>query len=78
MNPWVGQTVIGQVFVWFVSLGFALLLVSAHLSSHLCNAMLGHFYSKCLHVGVCYPGVFSGHRHMHQSNEHGMHSVGQL
>ena len=59
-------------------LRFVLLLVSIHLSLHLCSATLGHFYYKYLHVGVYYLDEFSGHRHMHQSNVHGMHSAGQL
>ena len=78
MNPWGGQTVFSQASGYLVFLGFALPLVSVHLSSHLCNAMLGHFYCKSLHVGVYYLGMFSGHRHMHQSNVHGMHSAWQL
>ena len=57
---------------------FALLLVLTHLFWHLCSATLGHFYYKYLHVGVYYLDEFSGHRHMHRSNVHGMHSAWQL
>ena len=64
--------------VYLVLLKFALLLVSTHLSLRLCSAMLGHFYCKCLHVGVYYLDVFSEHRQTHRSNVRGMHSVGQL
>ena len=78
MNPWGDQTVFSEVSGYLVFLGFALPLVSVPLSLHLYNALLGHFYCKSLHVGVYYLGVFLGHRHMHQSNDHGMHSAWQL
>ena len=64
--------------VYLVLLKFALLLVSTHLFLHLYSATLGRFYYKYLHVGVYYLDVFSGHRHTHRSNVHGMYSVGQL
>ena len=64
--------------VYLVLLKFALLLVLAHLFLHLYSATLGRFYYKYLHVGVYYLDVFSGHRHTHQSNVRGMHSVRQL